>query len=1013
MSTAAFGADRPPQALSPGGSRHSLGFVTLCASCGVENRTGAKFCNECGASLASAAPPREQRKTVTVLFCDVTGSTTLGESIDPEALRALLARYFERMKAVVESHGGSVEKFIGDAVMAVFGVPVAHEDDALRAVRAAVDMRAALPELGVRARIGVNTGEVVTGTAERLATGDAVNVAARLEQAAGPSEILVGDATLTLVRDAVEVDRLEPLAVKGKAQPVQAYGLVAVHEAPERRHATPLVGRVSELAQLRAAFDRVTSNRSCELLTVVGEPGVGKSRLVREFLSGLDATVAVGRCPPYGEGISYWPVVEVVKRLRVRPSDRAAAAAMGSLLGETAGEASPEDIAWGFRKTLEQAAAARPIVVVFDDIQWGEQTFLDLVEYIGLLSSGAPILMLCMARPELAERRSGWPVALDLAPLDDDAVQALMPEAIGMELRERIARSAGGNPLFVEEIVSMAVEAGGEVAVPATLQALLAARLDQLDPAERRVLECAAVEGEVFHRGAVQALANLDGQVTPRLAALARRGLIGAYRALLAGEDGFRFHHLLIRDAAYEALTKSSRADLHERLAAWLEQHGRDLVELDELLGYHLEQAARYNDELGRPDPLLAQRAGDHLATAGRRARWRGDEAAAASLLERAFELIRPHRLDVHLQLDLAGVLSIPQPQRAVVLAEEAVRRAGAAGDRPGEALARVVAAERRQWALGDADVGELEALARAALPVLEQANDHAGLARVWDALAFGVANWRGDYEEMTRAAKEAIRHARLAGQPRSNMSSLALALVAGPTPADEALRILDAVLPENPRPQDMLLRAVLVAMLGRFEEAWPIAHEANERLSALRGDFEEAWLGEIATLEGDHESAARYFRRSYEYVESRGMRMVLSGVAPQLALALCALGRYDEAEPLARLGREYADEDDVWAQVLWREAQALVDAASGRHAEAELVAREAVDIAERGDSLSEQGGALRRLGEVLAATGRTEEAADALEQALERYDRRKNLAMAAQVRDRLEHLREAVSDHV
>src|SRR6266545_1842727 len=443
--------------------------MPFCSACGHELGASARFCETCGAPVAAAAAS-EQRKIVTVLFCDLTGSTALGESLDPEPLRALLARYFERMKGIVERHGGTVEKFIGDAVMAVFGIPQAHEDDALRAVRAAAEMRDALPELGLQGRIGVTTGEVVTGTEERLATGDAVNVAARLEQAAQPGEVLIGQPTLRLVREAVEVEQVEPLELKGKAEPVPAHRLLRVREAQERQHVALFVVRA--------------------------------------------------RCLPYGEGITYWPVVEVLKQLNVLPEGEAAAAAIRSLLGESEAATSAEEIAWAFRKTLEQVATERPLVVVFDDIQWGEETFLDLIEHVALLSSGASILLLCIARPELTEHRPAWPVTLRLEPLADADVDELIPERIAGELRAKITRAAGGNPLFIGEMLVMAGEASGELVVPPTLQALLAARLDQLETAERRVLERGAVEGEVFHRGAVQALAPEETQVTPRLAAL-------------------------------------------------------------------------------------------------------------------------------------------------------------------------------------------------------------------------------------------------------------------------------------------------------------------------------------------------------------------------------------------------------------------------------------------------------------------------------------------------------------
>ena len=341
----------------------------ICLQCGAENREGARFCDSCGAVLAAPAS-REQRKVVTVLFCDVTGSTELGEKLDPEALRALLARYFERMKTIVERHGGTVEKFIGDAVMAVFGVPVVHEDDALRAVRAAVEMREALPELGVQGRIGVTTGEVITGTEERLATGDAVNVAARLQQAAQPGEVLIGEPTRELVRYTVAVEALESLELKGKAAPVPAFRLLSVHEAPARRHEVRFVGRERELALIQEAWQRALAEQGCEPVTIVGEAGVGKSRLVAEALASVDARVVQGRCLPYGEGITYWPVVEVIKQLDALPSDPTAATAIRALLGEPAAGASAEEIAWAFRKLLEEQA---PLVVVFDDIQWGRR----------------------------------------------------------------------------------------------------------------------------------------------------------------------------------------------------------------------------------------------------------------------------------------------------------------------------------------------------------------------------------------------------------------------------------------------------------------------------------------------------------------------------------------------------------------------------------------------------------------------------------------------------------------
>ena len=736
------------------GWRHDV-LASRCAhlrELRAEQSAGRRLLQQLRRGARTPAASREVRKTVTVLFCDLTGSTALGEQTDPEALRALLARYFERMKAIVEAHGGTVEKFIGDAVMAVFGVPAAHEDDALRACRAAMEMRDALPELGIAGRIGVNTGEVVTGTEERLATGDAVNVAARFEQAAAPAEVLIGEPTLALVREAVVAEPVEPLTLKGKSHPVPAYRLVSVLDAPQRSHASRFVGRERELRSLAEAWERVQTQARCELVTVVGDAGVGKSRLVSEALTGIAARVVRGRCLPYGEGITYWPVVEVVKQLAVLPADPAAAAAIRSVLGESEVGTSGDEIAWAFRKLLEEQA---PLVVVFDDIQWGEETFLDLIESTALLSSGAPLLLLCMARPELVERRPSWPGTLRLESLPAEQADALIGDAVSDQLRERIARAAGGNPLFISEMLAMAAE-DGDVEVPPTLKALLAARLDQLDEAERRVLERGSVEGEIFHRGGVQALAPEETQVTTRLAALVRRQLVRPDRAQIAGDDGYRFRHLLIRDAAYDALPKAVRADLHARFADWLDEHGHSLVERDEIVGYHLEQASRYRAQLGQPDAASADRAAARLTAAGNRAIDRQDYRAGAALLNRAAELVRPHRTDVTLELESAWAHGDLDVRAAVETAEAVTERAEAAGDHSGAMLARAMALQGRSYA-GEPDAtDEVIALCRAALPLEEERGDPRRLALLWEMLA-SAAEFHQQHDDVVEASLQAL----------------------------------------------------------------------------------------------------------------------------------------------------------------------------------------------------------------------------------------------------------------
>ena len=971
----------------------------------------ANFCPNCGAPYGAAVPAREVRKTVTVVFCDVTGSTELGESTDPEAVRALLAGYFKRMKGIVESHGGSVEKFIGDAVMAVFGVPVAHEDDALRACRAAVEMRDALPGLGISGRIGVNTGEVVTGTDERLATGDAVNVAARLEQVAGPDEVLIGAETLRLVRTAVEVGEQRRLELKGKVGLVPAYPLLAVTGEVERRFATTIVGRENELGRLQNVFAQAVHDRSCQLFTILGAAGVGKSRLVAEFAAASDARVVRGRCLSYGEGITYWPVVELLKQLDALPEGDAARP-LRSLLGETEEPSSAEEIAWGFRKLLEQEARRQPLACVFDDLHWAEETLLDLVEHVADLTRDAPLLLLCMARQELLERRPSWgggkwnATTVLLEPLGAAETEQLLSQFGGVpaELHERIIQVAEGNPLFLEEVLGLVRDSGGvQVEVPPTIQALLAARLDQLDPAERSVLEHGSVEGRTFHRGAVAALGDGDGSVDLRLTALVRKELVRPDRPQLPHEDAYRFRHLLIRDAAYDGLPKAARADLHGRFAAWLEEHGQDLVELDEILGYHLEQAARYLGELGRPNRDLALAAGDRLAASGRRALWRADRRSAARLLERSLELTRPHKLDVHLELDLAWA-NEQEPRTSAKIATAAAEQAVAAGKEDAALLARVAAALYRMMVV-EASADEVEQTARLALPRLEALGDHRGLVTVWWALS-EAANWHGRFADRAEACEQALRNSRLAGDHTRHADNLTFALAIGPRPATEALRTLEQLGADAEEPAVTLNRAWLLAMLDRFDEARAVAAAAVEQLREYgHPDIPSFLLSEIAMLAGDYEEAETQQRIWCQHLESGGRQAELSTYAPQLGRLLCTVGRYDEAELLAEKGRELGDPNDAATQIAWRRTKALICSARRQHADAEELAREAVAWSERTDNLAEQGGAYSDLAEVLEAAGQREEAVAAWLQALDHYERKQVIPFARRVRERLESL--------
>jgi len=1000
----------PASALSfPGlesiGVRATVCVMALCAVCGHELGPGARFCEACGAPVVTAGGD-EHRKTVTVLFCDLTGSTALGETLDPEPLRALLARYFERMRGIVERHGGTVEKFIGDAVMAVFGIPQAHEDDALRAVRAAAEMREALPELGLAGRIGVTTGEVVTGTEERLATGDAVNVAARLEQAAAPGEVLLGEPTLQLVRDAVEAEALKPLTLKGKSEPVPAFRLVSVRDTPERSHDTAFVGRDRERGAVLEVWRRALDDNRCELVTVVGDAGVGKSRLVAELLASLDVRVARGRCLPYGDGVGYWPIVEVVTQLGVLPVEENAAAAIRSLLGESDSPTSADELAWAFRKTLERAATDEPLIVVLDDIQWGDDAFLDLVEHVALFSSGVSLLLLAVARPELLERRPSWPVTLRLEPLAEDAVDELLPETLSPDLRKRIVRAAGGNPLFVHEMVAMAAETEGEVTVPPTLQALLAARLDQLEQSERTVLERGAVEGEIFHRGAVQALAG-DEQVTPRLAALVRKQLIRPDRAQLPGDDGFRFRHLLIRDAAYDALPKSTRAELHAAFARWLEEHGESLVELDEILAYHLDQAVRYREELGLPaDPDLVENARARLRAGGIRAYTQThDYPAAARAFTRVLELAGDE-IDVISSVRLADALFWGgRGADALAWSREFGARSEAVGHRCGLLCARLVEGTIRTFREPEGATERLEALLAEAEPELRAIGDDFALFVAARARA-QVANMQGRPDAMTRAYDDMAEHSRRAGHPEATVGWRATSRIVGTTPIEEVLAWMETIPAVQRRNHHFWSgHAHALAMAGREEEAQALLTALREELLD-RGDLaalatvDIGHSMEVAELGGDLEGAVAVGEAACRRFLEMGELSVLSSYAPKLGCILCSLGRLDEAEAWTKQG-ELGAEDDQLTQVTWRRARALVAARKGEVEEALRVAREAVEIAIFTEMLNELGDSYAVLGDVLTLAADATGAAEAYERALDCYERKGNVVSAERTREK------------
>ncbi len=933
--------------------------MLTCGQCGRESPDGFGFCPACGAPLA-AVPAREVRKVVTVLFCDLTGSTAIGERTDPEALRGLMNRYYDAARTVLERHGGTVEKFVGDAVMAVFGIPTATEDDALRAVRASVELRDVVHELGLEARIGVNTGAVVAGDGDTLVTGDAVNVAARLEQAAGAGEILLGDDTFRLVRDAVDGEA-SALDVKGKAEPVPAFRLVRLDAAAAgfaRSPGAPLVGRGRERERLRADFADVTATRSCRLFTLIGPAGVGKSRVVADFLEEVadGATIARGRALSYGEGITYWPLVEALFQLGVQPGE--------------AIRSSPADTQLATRALLERLAEERPVVLVLDDLHWAEPPLLDLVEHICDWSRGVPILLLCIARPELLDVRPGWAggklnaTSVLLEPLDESDTAELVERLLdGVELdaatRARIVETAEGNPLFLEEMAALAREAGNGVEVPPTIQALLQARLDTLGAEERTVIERGAVEGKVFHRGAVTALAPEPQreQISGRLLSLVRKELVRPDRTQIPGDDAFRFRHLLIRDTAYESLPKAVRAELHERFAEWLEGHA-SLYEQDEILGYHLEQAAQYRRELDPDDAKvveLAGRAAGRLGTAGRRAFDRDDMHATRNLLSRAVALCpeAPERRRM-LPEFVEALYEGGQPEAADALLTEL-----AAGSDEDRARAITLQAARSPAAAAAADTATLDR----AQAVLEAAGDVIGVARC--ERARGWAAWlecrSADANRAYRRAHDLFLQAGTRALQAERIESILVSATASGAPVAEVLALADelqAGLPE----EEPLVASALTAGRARIEyDAGAISMQeleqaigAHVQLLRETGSESGAVVAEwdvyrVRTFDRDDEAIVRDLTEYVGEMERVGDVMYLANILGISAFHQSAAGQVDAALQTIERGRAVAHPEDIADQVELDLSEAYAQALLGNRDQAlellESVRRRAAGI--------------------------------------------------------------------
>jgi class 3 adenylate cyclase len=901
--------------------------VAVCPSCGRDVPGEFSFCPFCGAPLAETAPTPalEERKVVSVLFCDLVGFTAASERVDPEDVRARLRPYHERLRLEIERYGGTVEKFVGDAVMAVFGAPVAHEDDAERAVRAGLRILEAIEELNeqdaglsLQVRVGINTGEAVVALAARpelgegFVTGDVVNTASRLQAAAPVNGVAVSEQTYRATERVFDFEVLEPVTVKGKAEPLSIWRPLQARARfgsdVIRTHTTPLVGRELERALLVGTFERAATQRSCQLVSVVGEPGVGKSRLCGELFGYIEERPGLvrwrqGRCLPYGEGIAFWALGEVVKAeagiLESDSPEEAAAkleralpendpdlpwlrARLAPLVGAPAEPASQEESFTAWRRFLEGLASDGPAVLVFEDLHWADPALLSFLEHLADWSEGVPLLVLCTARPELQEQHPTWAAGLrnattiNLAPLTEEEtarlIGSLLQQAVlPAETQQALLERAGGNPLYAEEFVRLLSDRGelaDGVEVPDSVQALIAARLDTLSQERKGLLQDAAVVGKVFWAGA---LAEMGGrelrEVELALHELARKELVRPARtSSMAGEAEYGFWHLLVRDVAYSQIPRASRAARHQAVAAWLERQAGERVEdLADVLAYHYTQALELAQAAGNTEQAreLAVPARRFLVLAGERALGL-DTAQAEAKLARALDLTPaddPERPGLLVRWAEAASQAGRLREAADAL-EQALTGLRTSGDREAQARALILLA-RVTHRLGE---GRHLALATEAVELLEPAEPGATLVAAYAQLA-GAQYVAGNLAEAIAAAEQALSLAEQLGLPvparALGFHGVARAYLGDPdglTEMEQALALM-------------------------------IEQGAGRDAAVLQNNLAVARIA----LEGPARSLAA-FEQGIAFCEQRGLTEIAAGLASNCPDGLVALGRTQEA---------------------------------------------------------------------------------------------------------------------
>ncbi|MCU7730685.1 AAA family ATPase [Actinoplanes sp. KI2] len=987
-----------------------------CTACAAVMPPNTRFCPACGA-VGTPGVDRAARKLVTVVFCDLVGSTALSEALDPETLRSVVLRYFAAMRRCIEHHGGTVEKFIGDAVMAVFGVPVMHDDDARRAVAATLDMRAALAELNadldatlrvrLTVRIGVNTGPAVTGDGfgdrQALVSGETVNVAARLEQHAGADEILIGPLTRRAVGGAVRTEQVGPLVLKGKRAPVTAYRLLALDsDAPDRdrRFEVPFVGRDGELRELTRALDGVLADRRSQMVTVCGEPGIGKTRLVHAWLTGVDRAIrlGIGRCRAYGDHGSLAPLAEAVHQVLDRqarqglPADALAVLQSGLLEDGTPGPAVASTCA-ALAVVLGRLTQDRPVVLVLDDCQWAGDTLLDAVDRLTALTARTRLLLLCLSRLDVLDRRASWgsgraPHLLlgGLTPAESEVMASTLAEVAGHQSANpaTVVAAAAGNPFHLEQLIAAGTEADHDE-LPPSLQAVLGARIDALRRPERTVLDLAAILGREFSPGQLTGLAGAGPEAAPGgpLAGAPRHEPV---RAALAHLDSRRlvrptgtlvaFASSLIHEATYQAMAKQTRAERHERAADLL--HTGDTAAVT--VAGHLERAYRYRVELGLPGAAthtLRRRAAALLGAAGAQALHRSDVAWAQTLLERAADLCAPGEngwAATTWQLAEARIAAGRIEEGRSLLCEVL----GAAVDPVHAAHARLTLAATG----GSEAVSAAAAVARQALPVFAAAGDELGQARAHIRLA-QEHQFHGRHSSAVRRLDAALSHAArrdLEPVQALALGALGMSLWCGPTPVPAAIDRCRALLAEHGsrRPTVRVTLSCPLAVLLACDDR---IDEANARLadaSAVAGTLGYAegelvipiFAAAVESLAGRPQAALRLLRDA----DAAAVRLAADGtrnaVVRETTRLLIEQGRWAEASEVLRrlaagpgmLRTELADLHGL---------RGLLAAAGGDSEQAARLAEQAVATAARTDSPIVQAVAALDQAVVLARIGR------------------------------------------